>query len=81
MNMRILRATQGLHAPLRLQMERRAANLAGGRLDFLASERLGLDVLRGTDTTIDFCDVLNMTENKEKMGLPSAEMEKAQGLL
>ncbi|KAF4523405.1 hypothetical protein B566_EDAN007876 [Ephemera danica] len=80
-HMRVLRATQGMHAPLRLQMERRAADMAGGRLSFLPSERLGAQVLRGNDTTIDFGDVLNMPENRERMGQPSAEMERALGLL
>jgi hypothetical protein len=62
-------------------MERKAANLAGGRLPFLHSERLGASVLADTDTTISFCDVLNTPENRESMGVPSAEMERAFGLL
>lgn len=79
--MRILRATQGMHAPLRIQMEKKAISQAGGRLPFLNSERLGMQVLNGTDTTIAFCDVLNTPEHKERAGLPSAEMERNLGML
>jgi len=79
--MRVLRATQGIHAPLRIQMEKKATSQAGGRLPFLHSERLGLQVLSGMDTSIAFEDVLNTPENKERAGLPSAEMEKSLGML
>lgn len=41
--MTVLRNTQGLHAPLRLAMERRAAKQIG-RLPFLPSSNLQLDV-------------------------------------
>ncbi|XP_065335355.1 proteasome maturation protein [Cloeon dipterum] len=75
--MRVLRATQGAHAPLRMQMERRAARLAGGRLPFLHSERLALEVLSGYDTSIAFKDVLNTPEMCERAGVPSAEMERS----
>ncbi|XP_059480602.1 proteasome maturation protein [Neocloeon triangulifer] len=79
--MRVLRATQGMHAPLRIQMEKKAASLAGGRLPFMTSERLALQVLNGTDTSIAFQDVLNMPENRERSGVPSAEMERSLGML
>jgi proteasome maturation protein len=80
-HMRILRSTQGIHAPLRMQMEKKATSMAGGRLPFLHSERLGLQVLNGTDTTIAFEDVLCTPENREKAGVPSAVMEKSVGML
>jgi Proteasome maturation factor UMP1 len=79
--MRILKATQGMHAALRIQMERKAVSLAGGRLPFLHSERLGMQVLNGTDTSIAFRDVLNTHEHRERAGLPSAEMERSLGML
>uniref|UniRef100_A0A8C1V761 Proteasome maturation protein n=1 Tax=Cyprinus carpio TaxID=7962 RepID=A0A8C1V761_CYPCA len=58
MNFNTLRNIQGLHAPLKLQMEYRAARQIQ-RLPFLPSSNLALDTLRGTDDTIGFEDILN----------------------
>ncbi|KAG8222347.1 hypothetical protein J437_LFUL001334 [Ladona fulva] len=76
----ILRNTQGLHAPLRLQMERKAAAKVG-HLPFLPSTRPSLDVLLGRDEEIGFEDVLNTYEYREVAGQPHAVVEKQLGIL
>ncbi|XP_071452867.1 proteasome maturation protein [Hetaerina americana] len=76
----ILRNTQGLHAPLRLHMERKATSKVG-HLPFLPSSRLSLDVLLGRDEEIGFEDVLNTTEFREIAGQPHAVIEKQLGIL
>ncbi|KAG8283648.1 hypothetical protein J6590_011016 [Homalodisca vitripennis] len=78
--MTVLRNTQGLHAPLRLTMERRAAQQVG-RLPFLPSSNLQLEVLRGDDVTLDFCDILNTPDVKESLFMPHAVVERSLGLL
>uniref|UniRef100_A0A1B6KIQ1 Proteasome maturation protein n=1 Tax=Graphocephala atropunctata TaxID=36148 RepID=A0A1B6KIQ1_9HEMI len=78
--MTVLRNTQGLHAPLRLTMERRAAQQVG-RLPFLPSSNLQLEVLRGDDVTLDFNDVLNTPDFKESLYMPHAVIERNLGLL
>ena len=57
-NFAMLKTTQGIHAPLRLMMERKAACQVG-RLPFLASSNLMKDVLEGKDDVIGFEDILN----------------------
>uniref|UniRef100_A0A8C5STS6 Proteasome maturation protein n=1 Tax=Laticauda laticaudata TaxID=8630 RepID=A0A8C5STS6_LATLA len=57
MNFSTLRNIQGLHAPLKLQMEFKAVKQIQ-RLPFLHSSNLALDVLRGNDDCIDFEDIL-----------------------
>ncbi|XP_046395115.1 proteasome maturation protein [Ischnura elegans] len=76
----ILRNTQGLHAPLRLQMERKAVSRVG-RLPFLPSSRPSLDVLLGRDEEIGFEDILNTCEFREVAGQPHAVVEKQMGIL
>ncbi|XP_054262915.1 proteasome maturation protein [Macrosteles quadrilineatus] len=78
--MTILRNTQGLHAPLRLAMERRAAQQVG-RLPFLPSSNLQLEVLRGDDVTLDFNDILNTPDMREGLYQPHAVVERNLGLL
>jgi len=58
LNFEMLKKIQGIHAPLRLMAERRAASQVG-RLPFMASSNLMKDVLEGRDGTIDFEDVFN----------------------
>lgn len=80
MNMTILRNTQGLHAPLRVNMELKAAKQVG-RLPFLQSSNIMHDVLTGRDLEIGPEDVFNTAEFKETMGQPHAMIEKSLGIL
>nr|CAD7406462.1 unnamed protein product [Timema cristinae] len=75
MHMTMLRNLQGLHAPLRLTMELRAAEKVG-RLSFLPSSNFMRDVLSGRDEEIGFEDFLNTAEFREQMGQPHAILEK-----
>ncbi|KAI9179414.1 hypothetical protein H9P43_004734 [Blastocladiella emersonii ATCC 22665] len=56
-NITMHRTVYGLHAPLRLQMERSLVSLKPSQLLF-ASRNLALEVLTGKDETIDVEDVL-----------------------
>ncbi|XP_071990454.1 proteasome maturation protein [Engystomops pustulosus] len=75
-----LRNIQGLHAPLKLQMEFKAAKQIQ-RLPFLSSSNIALDTLRGTDESISFEDILNDPSECEMMGDPHMMMEHKLGLL
>ncbi|XP_019722454.1 proteasome maturation protein [Hippocampus comes] len=79
MNFSSLRNIQGLHAPLKLQMEYRAARQIQ-RLPFLQSSNLALDTLRGTDESIGFEDILNDPAQSEIMGEPHMMVECKLGL-
>uniref|UniRef100_A0A668TBW1 Proteasome maturation protein n=1 Tax=Oreochromis aureus TaxID=47969 RepID=A0A668TBW1_OREAU len=80
MNFSTLRNIQGLHAPLKLQMEYRAARQIQ-RLPFLQSSNLALDTLRNSDESIGFEDVLNDPTQSEVMGEPHMMVEYKLGLL
>ncbi|XP_061778270.1 proteasome maturation protein [Nerophis ophidion] len=80
MNFSSLRNIQGLHAPLKLQMEYRAARQIQ-RLPFLQSSNLALDTLRGTDENIGFEDILNDPTQSETMGEPHMMVEFKLGFL
>ncbi|XP_063059458.1 proteasome maturation protein [Engraulis encrasicolus] len=80
MNFSTLRNIQGLHAPLKLQMEYRAARQIQ-RLPFLQSSNLAIDTLRGTDDMIGFEDILNDPGQSEMMGEPHMMVEYKMGLL
>lgn len=96
MNFVTLKGNQGIHAPLRLMAERRAAAQVG-RLPFLHSSNVMLDVLTGRDETIDVEDFLNGLifnfvykginicyidpAQPEVMGPPHMVMERKLGLL
>lgn len=58
MNFQILRSVQGIHAPLRLMMERKMASKVG-HLPILPSSNVMLETLEGRDETIDFNDLYN----------------------
>uniref|UniRef100_A0A8C2UAZ8 Proteasome maturation protein n=1 Tax=Coturnix japonica TaxID=93934 RepID=A0A8C2UAZ8_COTJA len=79
-NFAMLRNIQGLHAPLKLQMEFRAVKQAQ-RLPFLHSSNMALDTLRGNDECISFEDILNDPSQSEVMGEPHMMMEHKLGLL
>ncbi|XP_008436617.1 proteasome maturation protein [Poecilia reticulata] len=79
-NFSTLRNIQGLHAPLKLQMEYRAARQIQ-RLPFLPSSNLALDTLRGSDECIGFEDILCDPGQSEVMGEPHMMVEYKLGLL
>nr|XP_009502398.1 PREDICTED: proteasome maturation protein [Phalacrocorax carbo] len=79
-NFATLRNIQGLHAPLKLQMEFRAVKQVQ-RLPFLHSSNIALDTLRGNDECIGFEDILNDPSQSEVMGEPHVMMEYKLGLL
>lgn len=62
MNYSLLRSIQGIHAPLKLMMEKNFASKVG-RLPFLSSSNLMLEVLEGKDESIGFEDIFNGTFN------------------
>ncbi|XP_037234308.1 proteasome maturation protein isoform X1 [Falco rusticolus] len=78
-NFATLRNIQGLHAPLKLQMELRAVKQVQ-RLPFLYSSNIALDTLRGNDESIGFEDILNDPSQSEVMGEPHMMMEYKLGL-
>ncbi|XP_060626867.1 proteasome maturation protein [Anolis sagrei] len=80
MNFSTLRNIQGLHAPLKLQMEFKAVKQAQ-RLPFLHSSNLSLDILKGNYDCIGFEDILNDPEQNEIMGEPHLMTERKLGLL
>ncbi|XP_015606083.1 proteasome maturation protein [Cephus cinctus] len=80
MQMIMLRNAQGLHAPMRLAMELKAADNIG-RLPFLPSSCMMRDVLLGRDEEIGFEDILNAAEFREQVGQPHAVVEKSLGIL
>ncbi|KAL6254272.1 proteasome maturation protein [Pogonomyrmex barbatus] len=80
MNMILLRNTQGLHAPLRIAMELKAAEKIG-RLPFLPSSNIMKNVLLGHDQDIGFEDIFNTPEFREQMGQPHAVIENHLGIL
>ncbi|XP_033002314.1 proteasome maturation protein [Lacerta agilis] len=80
MNFSTLRNIQGLHAPLKLQMEFKAVKQAQ-RLPFLNSSNLSLDILKGNYDCIGFEDILNDPAQSEVMGDPHLLVEHKLGLL
>lgn len=79
-NFATLRNIQGIHAPLKLQMEFRAVKQVQ-RLPFLHSSNMAMDILRGNDECIGFEDILNDPSQSEVMGEPHMMMEHKLGLL
>ncbi|CAH1102337.1 unnamed protein product [Psylliodes chrysocephalus] len=80
MNLTILRNTQGLHAPLRINMELKSAKRIG-RLPFLSSSNTMYDILMGKDVDIGPEDVFNTSEFSEVSCQPHAVVEKSLGIL
>nr|CAH0111565.1 unnamed protein product [Daphnia galeata] len=79
-NMRMLRTMQGLHAPIRLHMEKLAVKDIG-HLPCLHRHNAMLDALTGKDTTIEFEDFLNNQQDSEIMGQPSIMIERQLGMM
>uniref|UniRef100_A0A8D0C451 Proteasome maturation protein n=1 Tax=Salvator merianae TaxID=96440 RepID=A0A8D0C451_SALMN len=80
MNFSTLRNIQGLHAPLKLQMEIKAVKQVQ-RLPFLPSSNLSFDILKGNYDCIGFEDILNDPAESEVMGDPHLTIEHKLGLL
>ncbi|XP_030023574.2 proteasome maturation protein [Manduca sexta] len=80
MNLAMLRNIQGLHAPMKITMERKFASKIG-RLPFLPSSNLQHEVLTGRHIDIGFEDILNPLELCEVAGQPHAVVERSLGLL
>ncbi|CAG9761985.1 unnamed protein product [Ceutorhynchus assimilis] len=80
MNMQVLRNIQGLHAPLKIAMELKAARKIG-HLPFLKSSNVMLESLTGRDLEISPEDVFNTGEFAEVAGQPHAVIEKSLGIL
>ncbi|XP_071951686.1 proteasome maturation protein-like [Antedon mediterranea] len=80
LTMRMLRNTQGLHAPLKLRMEKHMLKQIP-KGPCIASTNIGLETLTGEDLDIDVKDVYNAPEDAEVMGHPQAMMEKQIGLI
>ncbi|KXJ19511.1 proteasome maturation protein [Exaiptasia diaphana] len=78
LDMRMLRNTQGLHAPLRLQMEC-AVTSKIQRLPCLPSSMIALDTLMGSDDSIGFEDILGAPGDLETMGDIHSIMERKHG--
>jgi len=80
MDYTMLRNMQGIHAPMRLSMERHnAARMQ--RLPCLASSRLMLDSLTGRLDSVDYEDVLNSPADSEVMGQPHLMTERQMHLI
>jgi len=79
MDFTMLRNAQGLHAPLRLKIERQVAGQVQ-RLPGLHSSNLMSDILTGRLDVIDFTDVLNDPMDAEMIGHPHMLMERRLGL-
>jgi len=78
-DMMLLRNSQGLHAPLRLMMERKVASKVQ-RLPGMASSNLMFDILTGRLDDIEFADILNDPMEAEIVGQPHVVMERRSGL-
>lgn len=74
-NLQMLRRNEGIAAPMRIMMEIQAFKHVG-RLPFLPSSRVHLDVITGRDETIDFADFLGSEEYTETLCAPQAVAEK-----
>lgn len=80
MDFAMLRNTQGLHAPLKLQMELHIAKKMS-RLPCLASSNIMFDTLTGRDDLLDFDDIFNSPFEAEMVGQPHLLMETREGIL
>ena len=80
LQLQVLKETQGIHAPLRLMMEREAASRVS-RLPFLPSSGLMLDVLTGRDEDLGPETLFNSGSEAEAVGSPFLVMQRSLGLL
>jgi proteasome maturation protein len=79
-DMKQLRMIQGMHAPLKIQMEKMALSQVGHLPCISQRSNLLLDVITGRDETIGFEDLYGKPEDYEGMtGLPHNAIEKSLG--
>merc|ERR1712029_163979 len=65
--MALLKKMQGIHAPIRLQMEKRLVSKAGHLACITTRSNVSADILNGNDGSIGFEDFLGQPENYEGM--------------
>ncbi|GAB1601666.1 proteasome maturation protein-like [Argonauta hians] len=80
MDLANLRRIQGIHAPLKLKMERLAVSKVQ-HLPCLPSSNVMLDTLMGNDDLLEFGDILNTSEFCETMVDPHVMMEARMNIL
>ncbi|CAN8006524.1 unnamed protein product [Ixodes hexagonus] len=80
MQLAMARSIQGLHGPIKLVAERKAASQVG-RLPFLPSSNVMLEALEGGDETITFEDIYNEALEGETLRPPHMVMEKHLNML
>ncbi|KAL3192295.1 hypothetical protein MRX96_059262 [Rhipicephalus microplus] len=80
MQLATARSIQGLHAPMKIMLERKAA-LQIGRLPFLPTSNTMLEALDGRDETITFEDIYNEFSESEVLRPPHLVMEKHLNML
>lgn len=68
-NLQMLRRNNGIAQPMKIMMEMQAYQKVG-RLPFLPSSRVHLDVIAGRDETIDFNSYLGGNEFAERLYKP-----------
>lgn len=78
-DLNMLRRFEGSAAPMRIMMEMQAYKKVG-RLPFLPSSRVHLDVITGRDEMIDFSDFLGSEEFSERLSQPHTVVEKSLNL-
>ena len=74
-SMEQLRKMQGLHAPLKIQMEKKLVSRAGHLPCITNRTNLSADILNGVDDTLGFEDFLGQPENFEGMTSPHDVIE------
>ncbi|CAG8443721.1 5681_t:CDS:2 [Funneliformis caledonium] len=79
LNLTMQRRLYGMHAPIRVLMERNIVSRVQ-RIPVLPSSNLSLDILTGKDETIDFEDFLNEPESSTEMMNVHAIMEHKLGI-
>ncbi|KAF8968437.1 hypothetical protein BGZ46_010868 [Entomortierella lignicola] len=80
LKMNLARNLYGMHAPIKMAMERSLVIKARGPSMIPQRSNLGLDILMGKDETIDFEDFLNVPEMSTEMVDPHTVMEHQIGL-
>lgn len=74
-NLQMLRRNNGIAQPMKIMMEMQAYQKVG-RLPFLPSSRVHLDVITGRDETIDFNSYLGGNEFAERLYKPHEIVDK-----
>ncbi|KAG0019530.1 hypothetical protein BGZ80_005661 [Entomortierella chlamydospora] len=80
LKMNLARNLYGMHAPIKMAMERSLVIKARGPSMLPHRSNLGLDILMGKDETIDFEDFLNVPEMSTDFVDPHTVMERQIGL-